>query len=147
MMMEQSQRSLVINMEILFDTNILLWALFDDERLPRRIKEKINDETNYIFVSMASLWEIEIKHNKNPKNMPYSMKQIFNVIVGGTDYKILDIRPEYLIELGNIINKGIHSDPFDHIILATAKSEKMNVLTSDSIFEQYINLGIKPIII
>lgn len=129
-------------MELLLDTNVLLWTLFDDEHLSKEHKSLIMDESNDVFVSIASLWEIEIKHCKNPSLMPYSMKEVFNVITGGTDFGLLGLTPKYLLSLHEIIEKEIHNDPFDHIILSTAKCEKMKLLTTDQTFEKYKDLGI-----
>lgn len=140
--MEQLQRSLDINMELLLDTNTLLWTLFGDKRLSKQTQSLIGNESNTIFVSTASLWEIEIKHNKNPNLMPYSSKELFNVITGETDFIILDIRPEYILSLKEIFEQKIHNDPFDHIILATAKNEQLKLLSSDKILQQYSSLNI-----
>ena len=129
-------------MELLLDTNILLWALFDDDHLSKEFKNLISDEANDIYVSMASLWEIEIKHCKNPTLMPYSIKDVFNVIMGGTDFILLGIKPEYLFSLNKEICSGIHNDPFDHVLLATAAVEKVKLLTSDHVLKDYNNLGI-----
>ena len=63
-------------MKVLLDTHILLWALSNDRRLPERAKRLIEDAENDIFYSIASLWEIEIKHLAHPDAMSVSSKEI-----------------------------------------------------------------------
>ncbi len=43
----------------LIDTHILLWFLYDDDRLSDKSKAIISD--NEVSISIASLWEIAIK--------------------------------------------------------------------------------------
>ena len=124
-------------MEIVLDTNVLLWCLFDDDRLPKHIKRIIENENNNILYSPVSLWEIEIKHNKHPDLMPYSAEEIYSTIVSCTDFYMERIRPEYLVILEDIIKKGIHNDPFDQLIIAMATFENAKLITSDSIFNKY----------
>ena len=48
-------------MKLLIDTHILLWWLSDDAKLPENARQLISKPDNAIFVSHASLWEIQIK--------------------------------------------------------------------------------------
>lgn len=56
-------------MNILLDTHLLLWALIDDPRLPVQVKNIILNEKSTIFYSMASVWEVAIKHIKKSDQM------------------------------------------------------------------------------
>lgn len=124
-------------MDIFLDTNVLLWSLFDRDRIPTSVKELIENENNTILYSVASLWEIEIKHNKHPELMPYSFKQLYPIIFENTDYIPESVRTEHLLFLKEIIDKNIHSDPFDHIILASAIYEKAKLITGDKVMGFY----------
>jgi len=48
-------------MNLLLDTQALLWFLLDDPRLSKNARESIITQDALIFVSPASLWEIAIK--------------------------------------------------------------------------------------
>ena len=48
-------------MNLLLDTQALLWFLLDDPRLNENARERIVVTNGLIFVSPASLWEIAIK--------------------------------------------------------------------------------------
>ena len=123
-------------MEYLLDTCVILNAVSNDGLIPQKIKDVINDEDNDIFFSNASLWEIEIKHLRNPTLMPLSSTNIANELIT-TKVRELPIRVEYINELKNITCQGIHKDPFDHLLLAMAKFEGMILITSDTNFLKY----------
>ncbi|MCM1538553.1 MAG: type II toxin-antitoxin system VapC family toxin, partial [bacterium] len=53
-------------MRILIDTHIAIWAVPNDSKLPERAKDLILDESNEIFYSTASVWEVTIKHMLHP---------------------------------------------------------------------------------
>ena len=88
---------------------------------------------NDIYLSIASLWEIEIKHIKHPQEMPYSAKEIYND--AKTSYKFLSIDQNHVQELSSL--DDIHSDPFDKILMAQAKAESLEFVTADEKIAQY----------
>ena len=49
-------------MRFLLDTHLLLWALNDPERLGGATRDAIEDPANDILFSIASIWEVAIKH-------------------------------------------------------------------------------------
>ncbi|MEX2499756.1 MAG: hypothetical protein WD397_12880 [Wenzhouxiangellaceae bacterium] len=48
-------------MRILLDMHLLLWAVGNSQRLPNSVREELEDPSNALFCSTASLWEIAIK--------------------------------------------------------------------------------------
>ncbi|MER2183109.1 MAG: PIN domain-containing protein, partial [Clostridia bacterium] len=53
-------------MKLLLDTHVLLRVLTNDSKLSDKARRLIADESNEIFYSVISAWEIEIKHEKHP---------------------------------------------------------------------------------
>lgn len=51
-------------MNLLLDTHMLIWTFLDSEKLPTFARNLIADYQNTIYFSMASMWEVEIKHIK-----------------------------------------------------------------------------------
>ncbi len=60
---------------MLLDTHTLLWFLNNDSRLPVSVKQKI-EETELVFVSAVSIWEIAIKINIGKLNILTSFEVI-----------------------------------------------------------------------
>ena len=123
-------------MKILLDTHSLLWSLLDDQMIAG-VKDLINNQNNEIFVSTASLWEIEIKHSIRPESMPFSSSEIVDVLKNRTDISILPIKQSHVALLNSFITQGFHKDPFDHMLLSVAASEDFYLLTHDEKIGKY----------
>ena len=55
-------------MRVLLDTHTLIWGLCEPDRLNVKTKELLTNIDNIIFVSIASLWELQIKKSLNKTN-------------------------------------------------------------------------------
>ena len=93
----------------------------------------IESEENSVFFSIASLWELQIKHDKHPDKMPYLSKDVMSDAID--EFEMLGIIPAHIFNLTFL--KDIHNDPFDRILMVQAKTENMIFLTADSIIAQY----------
>ena len=125
-------------MKLLLDTHVVLWALEDSYRLPPYIREMICDENNQIYVSVASLWEIALKHKKNPDKMIYSATAIRNYCQrAGYIFLSLNIDAVCQIDNHDFFN---NKDPFDQILVCQSASHNMKLLTHDERIKQF-NIG------
>ena len=50
-------------MKLLIDTHAALWLFNEHENLPSAVKALLLDEANELYISIASAWEIAIKHS------------------------------------------------------------------------------------
>lgn len=124
-------------MRILLDTHIAIWALIAPDRLTETERSLIASFENEVFVSTASLWEIAIKYPLSRDRgdpLPFSAEeaQAFFVEAG---YQMLDISARHAIAVERL--PAIHSDPFDRMIIAQAKSEPMHLLSQDPKVKAY----------
>ena len=123
-------------MKYLLDTHIILWALVNDARLSRKVKEIILDSGNSIYYSTISPWEVEIKHLKDP-NFRLSGEQLI-FLCDQNGLLNLSVQNEHIRELKNLNQPQVqHKDLFDKILLAQARQEGMILITHDSKFRQY----------
>lgn len=122
-------------MKILLDTNAFLWAITEDARLRKPQREAFMDESNGLYLSVASIWEILIKTGLGKLPLPtpaapYVQKQMErNRIVS------LGIQPHHLAELENL--PPLHRDPFDRMLIAQAKADGMPLMTGDKTMRRY----------
>ncbi|MDE7247507.1 MAG: type II toxin-antitoxin system VapC family toxin [Lachnospiraceae bacterium] len=126
-------------MRILLDTHIALWAIADTARLSDEVIKILEMECNKVFYSVASIWEVAIKHNIKPESMPISEEE-FVVLCEKTGFIRLPIEADHIFSLKTLVrseNAPKHNDPFDRILLAQAKFEDLNLLTHDSQFLYY----------
>ena len=126
-------------MRMLLDTHILLWALYEPARLSRRAVEILSDEHTMPLYSHVSLWEVQIKHQKNPMIMPPSARDL-HADCDEAGLGSLPIRPEHVFGLGDLHQlpgSREHRDPFDRMLLSQAKVEGIGFLTSDQALATY----------
>ena len=67
-------------MKYLLDTHILLWFLTGNcDNLSENCQKVLLDETNYLYFSKVSIWEIAIKHKLHPDNLLSSGADVVKV--------------------------------------------------------------------
>ena len=121
-------------MELLLDTHTFIWYINGDKKLPVKVKKAITNIQNTCFISIASVWEIAIKHTLGKLELASD----FNKIAGfmeENDIQILPIELEHIQQLLRL--KYHHRDPFDRIIIAQSITEGLTIITKDEQFEPY----------
>ncbi len=115
---------------MLLDTHIFLWWLFDDARLPIKIKEYIEDTDNIIYVSAASVWEISTKYRLG--KLPEASEVAKNVPkwIVHAGFQALNVTPEHAQLAGSW--DILHRDPFDRMLAAQAKLEQIPLASVDT---------------
>ncbi len=121
-------------MSFLLDTHTLLWAILDDNKLSGTAKRYITDVQNVCYFSIASLWEITIKHSLGALDLKMPLRECFDIITD-TGFIELPITRQHLLKLQNLPNH--HKDPFDRILIAQAIYEKLAIITKDGIIPKY----------
>jgi PIN domain nuclease of toxin-antitoxin system len=119
---------------LLLDTHIALWAITASPRLPLRARELIEDEANTPWVSVASIWEIAIKHSLARGDMPVSGAQALGYF-RQAGYRMLPIEAEHTVMVETL--PPHHADPFDRLLVAQALAEPLRLLTHDAKLAPY----------
>ena len=129
-------------MNILLDTNVAIWAVGASGRLSRRAVQLLEDQSNQIFVSVASLWEISIKYplNRGRSGDLAIPPQAAVVLFSDAGFEIMPIEVAHVVAAANL--PPIHGDPFDRLLVAQAITEPMRLMTGDGTLAQYSELVI-----
>lgn len=123
----------------LLDTHALLWFLNGDEQLSLKARMAVADPQNRCFISMASLWEIAIKMKLGKLDLQFDL-QALSVHLAKNNIELLPIAFEHILETMDLEDQ--HRDPFDRIIIAQAKFEKLIIISKDSNFHRYQSIKI-----
>ena len=123
--------------DILLDTHALLWFFNGDEKLSLTARRVINNENHKKIVSVASLWEITIKISLGKLEFTGGINGILKLI-DENGFEIISIFPSHIIQLEKL--SSYHKDPFDRILIATAISEDMEIVSIDENFKLYNGL-------
>ena len=122
-------------MRLLLDTHAFIWMLEAPEKLSARVTQAHNDATTTLLVSVASLWEIQIKRALGKLDMEVPLAQIVREQIDTHRYELLDIRAEHVLAL-DVLPRH-HGDPFDRLLIAQAQTEQVPLVSTDSVFTHY----------
>ena len=131
-------------MNILIDTHIFLWLLFNPQKAAKRFIKLLEAPENTIYLSDISLWEMSLKYS------------IGKLLLDG-------VTPEQLAPLANIM--GIqslslksetassfhqlprlkHKDPFDRMLIWQAIERNYSLISNDGSFTEYEPFGLSLI--
>lgn len=129
---------------MLLDTNLIIFLVREPQIVPAPVMERLRDSDEYRSTSIASFWEICIKHRKGKLPMPEPFSQApveaFERWCARAVIDILPIAPRY-IERAMRLNFP-HYDPFDRLIAATALVEDQELVTSDARFRSCAGLRV-----
>ena len=122
-------------MNLLLDSNILIWFTLTPDRLSAKVTELIADKNNNLFISIASIWEIQIKLQTQKLTLNLPLSTLIKDLQQSSGIQILDITLAHIYALDNLPNE--HRDPFDRIMIAQAMVEEMPFLSADKVFDLY----------
>lgn len=118
----------------LLDTHVLLWFLSGEDSLSTKVKQILKDTSNPCFVSIASIWEIAIKLKIGKLQLDYDFDKLAELLYDN-EIDIIQLTFDHVSTLLSL--DDFHRDPFDRIILSTAKFEQMSVISKDQAFLNY----------
>jgi PIN domain nuclease of toxin-antitoxin system len=124
---------------MLIDTNALIWYALAPRQLTKRAAGVIRERRN--FYSHVSLWEMAIKSSAGKLELrgeggrPSSAKQFMLRLI-----RDLGLRP-LVLEFDDLAGVEAlpwhHRDPFDRLLVVQAQRRKLEIVSSDAVFEKY----------
>ncbi|KQN42677.1 twitching motility protein PilT [Pseudomonas sp. Leaf48] len=123
-------------MRVLLDTHILLWTLCDDPRLSGKARKLIENAAD-VYISAATFWELAIKIGLGKLNVDLEEIRQYCRESGFIE---LPVTSEHCIAVKDLEHH--HRDPFARLLVATAMTEPMKLLTTDSSIARYTDLAV-----
>lgn len=118
-------------MRLLLDSHVVIWAMSWPERLRDSTRLAIISTASEVFVSAASLWELELKVAKGKLILPAD----FETFLAEQDFTELPVKWHHTREISTL--PAIHADPFDRLLLSQARSEELVFVTADRLCLRY----------
>lgn len=127
-------------MKLLLDTQCFLWWFAQPERLNEEAIAQIADETNELWFSVASIWEMGIKVAIGKLPLPEPIDTYISSRMIQLDVRSLEITAPHALRSAALPLH--HRDPFDRMLIAQAQIEEMTLVSADSMFKQYSDITI-----
>ena len=122
-------------MRLLLDTHCLLWARAAPDRLSLEARAALIDPRHQLFVSVASVWEIVIKHALGRLELAHAPASLVPRLIAATQAVTLPIEQCHALRVARL--PPHHRDPFDRILIGQAQVERLTILTADQRFSDY----------
>lgn len=120
---------------VLLDTHVLLWSIFEPEKLSVRARSAVEDINNVRLVSAASAWEIATQLRLGKLEMARVLVESYSDHLATLQATELAITSRHSLVAGQF--QQDHRDPFDRILSAQALLEGVPLITADPAFAQF----------
>ncbi len=122
-------------MNILLDTHVLIWLAMEPQKLSQQAKTILSNPNNTLFLSLVSIWEMQIKIQIGKLTLNLSLREVIESQQQVNGLQILPIELAHIFALEVLPNH--HRDPFHRLLLAQALVAQIPILSIDAIFDHY----------
>jgi PIN domain nuclease of toxin-antitoxin system len=122
-------------MRLLLDTQVFIWWDSEPDLVPPRLLALCTDPLNTLVLSVASVWEMQIKLQLGKLDLDRPLAAIIEEHLEENQLELLPIDVPHILALDQL--PFHHKDPFDRIIIAQAFTEQLTVLSVDGLFGRY----------
>jgi PIN domain nuclease of toxin-antitoxin system len=118
----------------LLDTHVVLWLAVNSEKLSEAAKAAIFDAASEKYVSIVSAWEVAIKLSVQKLQLEGGAAEFFH-IVESNGFWLLPLTQAEIERVETLPWR--HRDPFDRLLVATAQTRGMTLITADENIPKY----------
>ena len=122
-------------MKLLLDTHIFIWWADQPEKLSPAALSALEDEANELLLSVASVWEMQIKIQLGKLKLNLPLKEIVKNQQETNDLTVSPVALTHVLALDAL--PFHHKDPFDRLLIAQSIAEGLTIVTVDSQFSAY----------
>lgn len=121
-------------MTALLDAHAFLWFITGSSKLSSTARRVIEEQSETRLLSVASLWEIAIKHSLGRLTLAAPFLKIIpqQLSANGIGLLAIEFDHDALITL-----PFHHRDPFDRLLIAQAMVGRIPIVSTDAAFDAY----------
>lgn len=122
-------------MRLLLDTHVFIWWADDPEKLSPAALAALEDEANELVLSVASVWEMQIKIQLGKLKLSLPLKELIKNQQETNNLTVSPVALPHVLALEAL--PFHHKDPFDRLLIAQSIEEGLTLVTADSQFSAY----------
>jgi PIN domain nuclease of toxin-antitoxin system len=116
---------------IIIDTHIWIWWVDNNQRLNQKYRDWIAQyQSQGLGVSIISCWEVAKLVENNKLSFSISVDDWITAALAYPGVQLLELTIPIIVESTKLA--GFHKDPFDQVIVATARIYGCLLLTADA---------------
>ncbi len=119
-------------MSLLLDTHPFVWFLIEPRRIPSRLMTLLTDPSRIVHVSAVVVWEATIKSGLGKLALPLDRLE---ATIAAAGFTVVPVTAAHALEVRHL--PALHRDPFDRLLIAQARSERLTLVTRDPAIRRY----------
>jgi PIN domain nuclease of toxin-antitoxin system len=127
--------------KILLDSHIFVWMHQEPENLSKQALKLLEDVSNTLYLSHASLWELQAKISAGRLAFEGGLIARASAEQKQNGLQLLPVNLVHIEFLSKLPFYKDHSDPFDRMLIAQAAVEGLTLMSADHKIQQF-NYGI-----
>jgi PIN domain nuclease of toxin-antitoxin system len=122
-------------MRLLLDTHAFIWWADEPEKLSPAALSALEDEGNILVLSVASVWEMQIKADLGKLSLSLPLKELIESQRTANGLQLLPVELAHVLALDSL--PPHHKDPFDRLLIAQSVEEGATLVSADSKLSAY----------
>ena len=124
--------------KLLLDTHVWIWSMIDSSMLKKSFHSTFEKalESQNILISPMSIWEIGMLVEKKRIEIDMDVLDWIEQALDSPGINLSPITPRIAIHSSRLTN-GIHGDPVDRLLIATASEKNAVLVTCDQKILKY----------
>jgi len=114
---------------LLLDTHVWIWLSIEAEERLSQTAKRLIVETRQKWISVISFWELAKLVEKGRISFSIPTDAWIRRSLSEFEMRVAELSPE--VAVASTLLPGFHQDPADQIIVATSKTLRIPLLTSD----------------
>jgi len=120
---------------LLLDTHVFIWWDDDYKRLPENVLAALLSADNTLYLSLASIWEMQIKIQLGKLRFDLPLAEKVRDQQQKNALQLLSITADHIYALEALPYH--HRDPFDRLLIAQASQDGLQLITHDANIKKY----------
>lgn len=129
----------------LLDTHVLLHSLLAPEKLNQKHYDLLRQDSGPFYFSSVSIWEIALKYNIGKLQLHGHDPEKFLLLCHQAGFQLDELNASQMASFAKMPSGEQHKDPFDRMLIWQSILNKRILLSLDSKFDQYRQLGLQLI--
>jgi PIN domain nuclease of toxin-antitoxin system len=117
---------------LLLDTHPFVWFLIGPKRIPGRLMMILIDPAKVVYVSAVAVWEATIKTGLGKLSLPLDELES---TIAAAGFTTLPVTAAHALEVRHL--PPLHRDPFDRLLVAQARHERLTLVPRDAAVRRY----------
>jgi PIN domain nuclease of toxin-antitoxin system len=120
---------------VLLDTHVFVWLASDPGRLSKAARDLLAAPRQSAAISLVTAWEIALLSKRGLLELPLDADTFIARAI--RHHRLTELPLSRELILRSVGLPDLHNDPFDRILVATARARQITLISKDRKIAQY----------